>query len=82
MSQRKKVIDLYKQLYHMGKEYPKGKDWFHKRLKAAFLKNKDEKDPVKIDELVKRAEFVVKEVEALYSLRKYRAMKNRYYQDN
>ncbi|KAE9416391.1 hypothetical protein Angca_007534, partial [Angiostrongylus cantonensis] len=81
MGQRKKVIDLYKQLYHMGKEYPKGKDWFHKRLKEAFLKNKDEKDPVKIDELVKRAEFVVKEVEALYSLRKYRAMKNRYYQD-
>ncbi|XGW03202.1 hypothetical protein V3C99_014866 [Haemonchus contortus] len=81
ISQRAKVISVYKQLYHMGKEYPKGKEWFHNRLKAAFLKNKDEKDPKKIEELVARAEFVVKEIEALYYLRKYRAMKNRYYED-
>ncbi|KJH46525.1 complex 1 protein [Dictyocaulus viviparus] len=81
MSQRKKVIELYKQLYYMGKEYPKGKDWFHKRLKLAFIKNKDENDPKKIDELITKGEFVVKEIEALYSLRKYRAMKNRYYED-
>ncbi|VDO22652.1 unnamed protein product [Haemonchus placei] len=94
ISQRAKVISVYKQLYHMGKEYPKGKEWFHSRLKAAFLKNKvehsfnltfftfqDEKDPKKIEELVARAEFVVKEIEALYYLRKYRAMKNRYYEE-
>ncbi|KAJ1362519.1 hypothetical protein KIN20_022104 [Parelaphostrongylus tenuis] len=81
MSQRRKVIDLYKQLYHMGKEYPKGKEWFHSRLKAAFLKNKDETDPAKIDKLIARAEYVVKEIEALYSLRKYRALKSRYYED-
>ncbi|KAK6023013.1 hypothetical protein OSTOST_11269, partial [Ostertagia ostertagi] len=39
MNQRARVISVYKQLYHLGKEYPKGKDWFHTRLKAAFLKN-------------------------------------------
>lgn len=81
MSQRAKVIILYRQLYHIGKEYPKGKEWFHSRLKPAFLKNKDETDPKKIDELIGRAEFVVKEVEALYSLRKYRAMNQRYYEE-
>lgn len=41
----------------------------------------DETDPKKIDELIGRAEFVVKEVEALYSLRKYRAMNQRYYEE-
>ncbi|PIO63678.1 complex 1 protein [Teladorsagia circumcincta] len=81
MNQRARVISVYKQLYHLGKDYPKGKDWFHTRLKAAFLKNQNEKDPKKIDELIARAEFVVKEVEALYYLRKYRAMKNRYYEE-
>ncbi|KAK6038035.1 hypothetical protein COOONC_24460, partial [Cooperia oncophora] len=40
MSQRARVVSVYKQLYHLGKEYPKGADWFHTRLKAAFLKNK------------------------------------------
>ncbi|WKY10983.1 hypothetical protein Q1695_002940 [Nippostrongylus brasiliensis] len=81
MNQRARVIDVYRQLYHLGKEYPNGKEWFHNRLRAAFLKNKDVKDPEAIEGLIARAEFVVKEVEALYSLRKYRAMKNRYYED-
>ncbi|CAJ0574346.1 unnamed protein product, partial [Mesorhabditis spiculigera] len=81
MSQKQKVIDLYKTLYHMGKEYPKGALWFHTRLKTAFIKNKDEKDPQKIDELIQRGEFVVKEIDALYKLRKYRAMKQRYYEE-
>lgn len=40
MGSREKVVTLYKTLYFMGKEYPKGKDWFHPRLKTAFLKNK------------------------------------------
>lgn len=35
----------------------------------------------KVQELIGRAEFVMKEIRALYSLRKYRAMKQRYYED-
>ncbi|CAJ0592146.1 unnamed protein product [Cylicocyclus nassatus] len=78
---RRRVLDIYRQLYHIGKEYPKGSEWFHSRLKTAFLMNKEEKDPKKVEELVKRAEFVLKEIESMYSLRKYRAMKNRYYEE-
>ena len=37
--------------------------------------------PEKIKELIARGEFVMKELEALYFLRKYRAMKQRYYSD-
>lgn len=45
------------------------------------MKNKDVKDPEQIELLIMRGEYVVKELEALYKLRKYRAMKKRYYSD-
>ncbi|KAM6214441.1 electron transfer flavoprotein regulatory factor 1 [Rhynchocyon petersi] len=79
-SLRGEVLNLYKNLLYLGREYPKG-DYFKRRLKNVFLKNKDVKDPEKIKELIKRGEFVMKELEALYFLRKYRAMKQRYYSD-
>lgn len=65
----------------MGKDYPAGASWFRTRLHKAFSRNKAVEDPKEIKNLVKRAEFVVKELEALYSLRKYRSMKNRYYEN-
>lgn len=69
------------QLLHLGREYPKGASYFRDRLRAAFGKNKSVQDPEKIKELIARGEYVVKELEALYSLRKYRAMKKRYYEE-
>lgn len=79
---RSEVIKLYKTLLYLGKEYPKGSAYFKERLKIAFVKNKDETDPEKIRKLVDRGNFVIKELEALYFLRKYRAMKQRYYDDD
>ncbi|XP_075408095.1 electron transfer flavoprotein regulatory factor 1 [Tenrec ecaudatus] len=78
-SLRGEVLNLYKNLLYLGREYPKGADYFKRRLKTAFLRNKDVTDPAKIKELIGRGEFVMKELEALYFLRKYRAMKQRYY---
>lgn len=63
----------------MGKEYPKGYEYFRARTKAAFLKNRDVTDPKTIQMLIARGEFVLKELEALYMLRKYRTLKQRYY---
>ena len=65
----------------MGKEYPKGYDYFRTRLKGAFLKNRDVTDPAEIQKLIGRGEFVAKEIEALYMLRKYRTLKRRYYSE-
>ncbi|XP_040293414.1 electron transfer flavoprotein regulatory factor 1 [Bufo bufo] len=79
---RGEVVKLYKNLLFLGREYPKGEVFFKERLKKAFMKNKDVSDPEKIRELIARGEFVIKEVEALYYLRKYRAMKQRYYEDS
>lgn len=76
------VIKLYKNLLYLGREYPKGADYFRDRLKKAFMKNRDVKDPEKIKELIARGEFVIKELEALYYLRKYRVMKQRYYEED
>ncbi|XP_041113356.1 electron transfer flavoprotein regulatory factor 1-like isoform X1 [Polyodon spathula] len=78
---RSEVVRLYKNLLYLGREYPKGADYFKDRLKMAFLKNKCVTDPEKIKELIGRGEYVIKELEALYYLRKYRAMKQRYYEE-
>uniref|UniRef100_H3C2T5 LYR motif containing 5a n=2 Tax=Tetraodon nigroviridis TaxID=99883 RepID=H3C2T5_TETNG len=77
---RGEVIRLYKNLLYLGREYPQGSAYFRERLKSAFMKNKDVTDPEKIKKLVAKGEFVIKEIEALYFLRKYRAMKKRYYE--
>lgn len=73
------MIDLYKTLLHLGKDWPKGYNFFRQRLHAAFLKNKDEKDSEKIDKMIAHGNFVKKEIETLYMLKKYRTMKRRYY---
>ena len=62
----------------MGKEYPKGSRYFRDRCHAAFMKNKNLSDPDQIQKLINQGNFVIKELEALYHLRKYRAMKKRY----
>lgn len=43
------------------------------------MRNSRETNPEAIQNLIGRGEYVVKELEALYALRKYRAMKKRYY---
>lgn len=65
----------------MGKEYPAGYDFFKLRLNRAFLKNKTEQNPERIKQLIKLGEYIIKELEAMYKLKKYRAMKQRYYNE-
>lgn len=69
------------QLQYMGREYPGGPEKFRTKCHNAFLRNRHETDPVKINNMINLGEYIAKELEALYSLRKYRAMKNRYYSD-
>uniref|UniRef100_A0A8C6TVE8 LYR motif containing 5a n=1 Tax=Neogobius melanostomus TaxID=47308 RepID=A0A8C6TVE8_9GOBI len=76
---RREVVRLYKTLLYLGREYPQGSSYFRERLKAVFTKNKDVTDPEKIKKLVAKGNFVIKELEAMYFLRKYRTLKKRYY---
>lgn len=66
----------------MGREYPAGFEFFRTRLRTAFRKNRAETDPEKITTLIGRGEFVVKEIDALYKLRKYRHLKKSYYDND
>lgn len=69
------------QFLHLGKDYPKGADYFHTKLKAAFLRHKDVVDAKEMEILIARGQYIVKELEALYSLRKYRTLRKRYYEN-
>ncbi|XP_005109047.1 electron transfer flavoprotein regulatory factor 1 [Aplysia californica] len=79
---RYQVKLLYKTLLHLGKEYPRGADYFRTRLHAAFMRNKDVTEEAEVKALVAKGEYVVKELEALYMLRKYRTLKKRYYDED
>ncbi|WP_255576988.1 hypothetical protein [Enterobacter cloacae complex sp. 2DZ2F20B] len=41
------------------------------------MKNKDENDPEKIKNMIAHGQYIVKELEALYMLKKYRTLKRR-----
>lgn len=75
------IFLLHLQMLHLGKEYPAGFEYFRTRLKAAFMKNRNVTDPKEIENLINRGQFVIKELEALYMLKKYRTMKRRYYDE-
>jgi len=75
---RRQVINIYKELLEMGRHYPLGYDYFRSRLHKAFMSKASLTDEEQIRQGIKRAEFVKKEIEALYFLKKYRSMKSRY----
>ncbi|KAF2743666.1 LYR motif-containing protein 5A [Sporormia fimetaria CBS 119925] len=75
---RHQVIRIYKELLYMGRDYPQGYNYFRDRLHRAFSSKANVKDPEEIKKLIDRAEFVKKEIEALYYLKRYRTLKHRY----
>ena len=50
-----------------------------RRIHDAFMRNKDLTDPEQIQQCLEKGDYIVKELEALYMLRKYRTLKSRYY---
>ncbi|XP_043489931.1 trafficking protein particle complex subunit 2-like protein [Polistes fuscatus] len=59
MSQRSKVIQLYKTLLYMGRDYPKGYEYFKVRLRRAFNKNKEERNPEQIDKMIAHGNVIM-----------------------
>lgn len=52
MSQRKRVIELYKHLQYLGREYPVNPEKFRATCKKVFLNNSKETNSEKIDEMI------------------------------
>ncbi|OCK82421.1 hypothetical protein K432DRAFT_293286 [Lepidopterella palustris CBS 459.81] len=75
---RHQVIRIYKELLYLGREYPLGYDYFRSRLHKAFASQANLKDEDQIKKGIERAEFVKKEIEALYYLKRYRILRQRY----
>jgi len=65
----------------MGREYPQGYDYFRVRCHNAFMKNKN-LAPDQVEEWIKKGDYITKELEALYMLKKYRTLKRRYYPED
>ena len=66
----------------MSRDYPKDPDVLRIRCHNAFMKNKDVNDPAKVEQLIGHGNYIVKELEALYMLKKYRTLKRRYYDED
>ncbi|KAF3087126.1 hypothetical protein TWF569_001581 [Orbilia oligospora] len=75
---RSQVLNVYKELLYLGKGYPLGYNYFRTRCHKAFSKSAGLTKEEDIKNAIARAEYVKKEIEALYYLKKYRAMKERY----
>jgi len=69
---------VYKELHYLARDYPDPTYDIHGRLRACFGRYVDKSDDEK-RKGIERAEFIKKELLALYSLKKYRSMKNSYY---
>ena len=66
------------ELLEMGKSYPLGYDYFRPRLHKAFMSKAHLKDEQDIKKGIEQAEYVKKEIEALYYLKKYRSLRKSY----
>ena len=74
------VRDLYKRYLLVGKDYPAGLSVVRRRAKEIFLKNADLDDEKEIRKAVHRGRWYLKnEIMGVIKLKKYRAMKSRYY---
>ena len=76
------VRDLYKRILLVGQDYPKGIDYVRERAKAEFAKRAHITDELELRRAVNYGRYMVKEMKGVIGLKKYRAMKKRYYADD
>jgi len=75
------VRDLYKRLLLVGREYPAGLDHVRQRAKRDFRKNSHVTDDVAIKRCVAYGRYMVREMEGVIALKKYRTLRQRYNPD-
>lgn len=73
-----RVRDLYKRLLLAGRHSHQGLSTIREQAKREFFKNAELTDEIAIKRAVSSGRYWVKEIYALQTLQKYRAMKNRY----
>ncbi|KAL9935208.1 hypothetical protein V8E36_005556 [Tilletia maclaganii] len=78
---RPQAIGLYKKLHRLGREYPDPNYRFIEKLRNASRRNAQLTEDADVQKMLDLGEFVAKEVETLYSLKKYRTLRRRYTAD-
>lgn len=73
------VRDLYKRFMLVGREYPGGPDVVRRKAKEGFRQNAQLTDEVEVKRAVARGRWMVRELQGIIKLKKYREMKKRYY---
>ncbi|KAK0527230.1 hypothetical protein OC834_004502 [Tilletia horrida] len=71
----------YKKLHRLGREYPDPNYRFLDKLRSASRRNASLTDDAEIQKTFSLGEFIAKEIETLYSLKKYRTLRRRYNPD-
>eukprot|EP00004_Rigifila_ramosa_P003212 TRINITY_DN1338_c0_g1_i3.p1 TRINITY_DN1338_c0_g1~~TRINITY_DN1338_c0_g1_i3.p1 ORF type:complete len:116 (+),score=24.09 TRINITY_DN1338_c0_g1_i3:33-350(+) len=69
---------LYKELIWTARDYPGGVDVIRRKAREHWLRNREVTDPDQLEKLYSHARFVIKELEALDRLKKYRFLKQNY----
>ncbi|KAI9755384.1 MAG: hypothetical protein M4579_004313 [Chaenotheca gracillima] len=72
------AADWATELLYLGRAYPLGYEYFEPRLHKAFASQAGLTDHAEIEKGIERAEYVKKEIEALYYLKRYRTLRQRY----
>lgn len=76
-----RVRDLYKRIIFVGREYPLGLNWVREKAKSWFRQNAELTDEVEIRRAVAKGRFMVREMQAVIKLKKYRTLNKRYNQE-
>mmetsp|Transcript_28896 Transcript_28896/g.72704 ORF Transcript_28896/g.72704 Transcript_28896/m.72704 type:complete len:84 (+) Transcript_28896:290-541(+) len=79
MAASRSVRQIYKELMYAARDFPGGSELIRRQAKPMFFKALHEKDEKKLAEYKKTCEYIVKEVEALNGLHKYRTLRKRYH---
>ena len=72
------VRDLYKRILLVGRDYPKGLGFVREKARAEFSKHAALTDEVDIKRAINYGRYMVKEMQGVIQLKKYRAMRKRY----
>merc|ERR1711917_102812 len=75
---RYRVLNQHKNMLWLGHDWHQGYDRYQKSLSGAFRANKGLESPEAIEAKLAHAEFVEREIIALYKLKRYRGMRRRY----
>ena len=74
------VRDLYKRVLVVGADYPAGMEVVRRKAKEYFRENAHLTDEIEIKKAVNRGRWYVRnELVGIIKLKKYRAMRERYY---